>query len=200
MWRNLPAKAVANGEPTYENTRSPDMASGWWQGHEAWSNLCAGGTMGVVYGAASLWQWVLRPDEPGHHEYFLAPGCGWREALDFPGSTAVGMLGKVLAGLPTTDMRPGWQDVLSARSLIVPGRLFINYSSTGAPLVPFSDHPLPRCYRILDPRTGAELASGQLTGAREPIPDTGAGPRVCILFDETVVPSKTLISYSDREV
>ena len=48
MWRNEPAKAVANGEPTYEGTRSPEMGAGWWQGHEAWSNLCAGGTMGVV--------------------------------------------------------------------------------------------------------------------------------------------------------
>ena len=74
MWRNTPAKGVLNLEPTYENTRERGRAVGWWQGHEAWSNLCAGGTMGVGYGAASLWQWRLHPDEPGHSDYFLAPG------------------------------------------------------------------------------------------------------------------------------
>ena len=64
--------------------------AGWWQGHEAWSNLCAGGTMGVGYGAASLWQWRLHADEPGHSDYFLCPDAGWREALDFEGSSYVG--------------------------------------------------------------------------------------------------------------
>ena len=185
MWRNTPAKAVANGEPTYEGTRSPGMAAGWWQGDEAWRNLCAGGTMGVVYGAASLWQWVLRPDEPGQVDYFLAPGCSWREALDFPGSTAVGMLGRILQGLPTTDMRPGWEDVLAARCLIVPGRLFLNYATTGEPLQIITDHPLPSHYRIIEPRTGAVLASGRVPGPHQMLPDTGIGPRVTILLNET---------------
>ena len=72
LWRNEPHKAVMNGEPTYEETVRPGNGAGWWQGHEAWSNLCAGGTMGVVYGAGSLWQWRVRPDEPGFHPYFLA--------------------------------------------------------------------------------------------------------------------------------
>ena len=78
MWRNSPAKGVANGEPTYENTREVGLGAGWWQGDEAWRNLCAGGTMGVFYGAASLWQWRLHPNEPGHLDYFLGPGAGWR--------------------------------------------------------------------------------------------------------------------------
>jgi hypothetical protein len=51
--------ASANGEPTYENGGRRGRAAGWWQGHEAWCNLCAGGSMGVVYGAGSLWQWRL---------------------------------------------------------------------------------------------------------------------------------------------
>jgi len=184
MWRNVPAKAIANGEPTYEGTRSSDMAAGWWQGDEAWRNLCAGGTMGVVYGAASLWQWVLRPDEPGHFDYFLAPGCSWREALDFPGSTAVGMLGRILKDLPTTDMRPGWQDVLAARCLMVPGRMFLNYSANGAPLMPISDQKLPKFFRIFDPRDGVVLDSGQLGEGKQPLAETGNGPRVTILMNE----------------
>jgi hypothetical protein len=43
MWRNTPVKAVANGEPTYEHIGKPDRAAGWWQGHEAWSNLAPAG-------------------------------------------------------------------------------------------------------------------------------------------------------------
>jgi hypothetical protein len=184
MWRNLPVKAVANGEPTYEGTRLPEMGAGWWQGHEAWSNLCAGGTMGAVYGAGSLWQWVLRPDEPGQMPYFLAPGAGWREALDFPGSVYVGLVGKILAGLPLTDMVPGWRDVLAARCLIVPGRLFVNYASNGGPLHLTSDEPLPLNYRVVDPRDGAVVAQGRRAHPKDPIPDPGGEPRVYICCDE----------------
>ncbi len=79
MWRNMPIKTVANGEPAYVNGGKPGRADGWWQGHEVWSNLCADGTMGVVYGAGSLWQWRLHPDEPGHASYFLADRAGWSE-------------------------------------------------------------------------------------------------------------------------
>ncbi len=106
MWRNEPAKGVANGEPTYEHSGRTGKAAGWWQGHEAWCNLCAGGTMGVVYGAASLWQWRLHPDEPGHEAYFLANDAAWREALHFEGSRFIGLLGRVLDGLPLADIAP----------------------------------------------------------------------------------------------
>ena len=111
-----------NGEPTYEETVRPGTGAGWWQGHEAWSNLCAGGTMGVAYGAGSLWQWRLQPDEPGFRPYFLAQGAGWREALDFAGSRYVGLVGKILAGLPTAQPsgRPGTSP-LTSRGLVDPG-------------------------------------------------------------------------------
>ena len=85
-----PPKAIINGEPSYEHSGRRGVAEGWWQGQEAWSNLCAGALMGVAYGAASLWPWRLHPDEPGHGEYFLAEGAGWKEALDFEGSRYVG--------------------------------------------------------------------------------------------------------------
>ena len=108
MWRNTPAKGVLNREPTYEHTGEPGRGAGWWQGHEAWSNLCAGATMGVGYGAASLWQWRLHADEPGHGDYFLGPDAGWREALDFEGSTYVGAVGRIMRRLPFLDMEPDW--------------------------------------------------------------------------------------------
>lgn len=100
--------AVVVHAGTYEHTGTVGRAARWWQGYEAWSNLCAGGTMGVVYGAASLWQWRLHPDEPGHSPYFLAPGADWREALGFEGSRYVGLISRILDGLPFTDMVPNW--------------------------------------------------------------------------------------------
>jgi hypothetical protein len=179
MWRNLPVKAVANGEPTYENTGETGRAAGWWQGHEAWSNLCAGGTMGVVYGAGSLWQWRLHPDEPGHSEYFVAPGAGWREAVGFEGSTYVGLVPRILAGLPTTDMAPDWTRAISGRALAVPGRMLLIYRENGGP-VPVFDDDVPLPYRIVDPRDGSVVATGKRDSPRDPLPDPGGEPRVYI--------------------
>jgi hypothetical protein len=106
MWRNLPVKAVANGEPTYENIGRTGRGAGWWQGHEAWLNLTAGGTMGVVYGAASLWQWRLHANEPDHADWCTAPNAGWREALDFDGSRYPGIVARIFDGLPLAGMEP----------------------------------------------------------------------------------------------
>lgn len=187
MWHQQPTKAVANGEPTYENGGEPGKAAGWWQGHEAWSNLCAGGTMGVVYGAGSLWQWALRPDEPGQAEFFTAKGAGWREAIDFEGATYVGLVAKILAGLPFTDMQPDWQKTLGRRSLLVPDRFFLCYQEEGGPLILMDQATIPRPYRIVDPRTGEVISSGVLdegeTG-RTVIPAAGGAPRLYIFVDD----------------
>jgi hypothetical protein len=182
MWRNMPAKGVANGEPTYEHGGVLGRAAGWWQGHEAWSNLCGGGTMGVVYGAGSLWQWRLHPREPGHAAYFLAEDAGWREALDFEGSRYVGMLSRILEGLPLTDMTPNWQVTLGRRGLLVPDTLYIGYTEAGGPLKIFGEQ-VPRRYRVIDPRTGVALHKGIRTSADAAIPDAGGGPRVYICTD-----------------
>lgn len=179
MWRNHPVKAVANGEPTYEHTGRTGVAEGWWQGHEAWSNLCAGGTMGVVYGAGSLWQWRLHSEEPGHSEFFLAPGAGWREAIGFEGSTYVGMLGKILDGLPTTDMTPDWTRVISGRALSTVDGGLIVYRENGGPVMVFDD-TVPLNYTIVDPRDGSVVATGRRDTPRSPLPDAGGAPRVYI--------------------
>lgn len=190
LWSRSPAKAAANGEPTYENSGRTGKASGWWQGHEAWSNLCAGGTMGVVYGAGSLWQWALRADEPGQEPYFLAPGCGWREALDFEGSRYVGLVGRILDGLPTTDMRPDWESLIAPRGLTVPGELHIVYLEGPRTLRVADPAALPRFYRIIDPRDGTVLGHGKWEShgdARRSIIETPAGRPAVIVFTKEPV-------------
>jgi hypothetical protein len=184
MWRNTPTKGVANGEPTYEHTGRLGKAAGWWQGHEAWSNLCAGGTMGVIYGAGSMWQWRLHRDEPGHAPYFLADGAGWREALDFEGSRYIGLIPRILEGLPFTDMEPSWQLTLAPRGLLVPGKLYISYGEEGGPLMILVGEQVPRRYRVVDPRTGAVVREGTRASSDEGIPDEGGAPRVYICCDE----------------
>ncbi|MBN6543490.1 apiosidase-like domain-containing protein, partial [Actinacidiphila bryophytorum] len=185
LWRNLPAKAVANGEPTYEHSGRRGKAEGWWQGHEAWSNLCAGGTMGVVYGAGSLWQWRLHAQEQGHEDYFVVTDAGWREALDFDGSTYVGLVGRILASLPISDMRPSWELALAPRGLLVPGLLYIGYAENGGRLQFRQDGAdlIPRTYRIVDPRTGQLLASGRRSGADATIEWDEGAPAVYICCD-----------------
>ncbi len=186
LWRNSPPRAVMNGEPTYEETVRPGNGAGWWQGHEAWSNLCAGGTMGVAYGAGSLWQWRIRADEPGFARYFLAEGAGWREALAFPGSRYVGLVGKILAGLPTANLRPSWDLTLTSRGLVDPGVLFVGYAEHGSRWdIRDPDGHVPRDYWLVDPRQGSVLRSGRLPPGGGVIEDDGTEPRVLLCSTTT---------------
>jgi hypothetical protein len=181
MWRNLPVKAVANGEPTYENIGRTGRGAGWWQGHEAWLNLTAGGTMGVVYGAASLWQWRLHPNEPDHADWCTAPNAGWREALDFEGSRYPGIAAKILDGLPLTGMEPNWIYTYGRRGLAVPGKLFVLYLPEGG-IAPILSRDVPRPYRVFDPRTGEVLRTDRLAETQTATANSGPGtdPRVLV--------------------
>jgi hypothetical protein len=185
MWREQPARAVMNGEPTYENSGRRGKGEGWWQGHEAWSNLCAGAVMGVAYGAGSLWQWVVRPGEPGHEPFFLAPEAGWREALGFEGGAHVGRIGQILAGLPVHDMEPCWDVSLCTRGLLKSGELFVGYAEHGGRWVFLdADGRVPSSYWLLDPRSGELLQKGERPSGPAVIEDPSStntpAPRVLI--------------------
>ncbi|MET1004806.1 MAG: DUF4038 domain-containing protein, partial [Propionibacteriaceae bacterium] len=184
MWGNSPARPAMNAEPTYEHSGRRGKGEGWWQGHEAWSNLCAGGTMGVAYGAGSLWQWRIHPDEGGHEPFFLAEGAGWREALDFEGSRYVGLVGKILEGLPTTGLEPCWDVSLCTRGLLDPGVLYVAYLEHGGRTM-FLDAEcrVPSRYWLVDPRTGAVVDSGIRPGDREVLDHGTTDPRVLICYD-----------------
>ena len=183
-WYHLPVKAVANGEPTYENIGTQGKASGWWQGHEAWRNLCAGGTMGIVYGAGSLWNWV-HPDEPQHNGdgWARAPESSWDEALEFEGSNYAGMVGKILNGLPMDQTQPDNTCTYGRPSLFKPDQLLILYLENGGNLAVLRDD-IPDAWRIYDPKTGDILRSGNLTDSGKNLGNTGDGPRV-VIFSST---------------
>lgn len=185
MWRNLPVKAIANGEPTYENIGRIGNGSGWWQGHEAWCNLTAGGTMGVVYGAGSLWQWRLNADEPDHADWCTAPGAGWREALDFEGSKYPGIAAKIFNGLDFAGMEPNWTCTYGRRGLLVPGKLFVLYLPTGGETAIISPD-VPRSYRVFDPQTGQVVGRGNLEDKQSAQAKSGSPdqPRVLVFAVE----------------
>ncbi len=178
MWFNAPAKAVANGEPTYENIGSMGNGAGWWQGHEAWSNLCAGSVMGVVYGAGSLWQW-MHPGEEDHPAWARAPGASWRDALAFEGSTFVGLMNQILRDLPLLGIQPDNTATLGRRAVFAPHQLLVVYLENGGYHRLMRDD-VPDRYRVYDLRTGEITATGSITANGPAIQDTGRGPRAVI--------------------
>jgi len=130
-----------------------------------------------------MWQWRLHKDELGHTAFYLADGAGWREALDFEGSRYVGLISRILDGLPITDMAPNWEVTLGRRGLLVSGRLYVGYAQEGGPLMMFGDQ-VPLSYRVVDPWSGTVVREGRRSSAAEWIPDDDGGPRVYICCEE----------------
>jgi hypothetical protein len=139
--------------------------------------------MGVVYGAGSLWQWQLRPDEAGQSPYFSAPGAGWREALGFEGSRYPGVLARVLHGLPFTGAVPDWTRTGNPRNVVVPGVFFLAYVAAGGDLRIVVPADVPKPYRVVDPRTGDVLERGEL-GEDGVVRGPGGAPRVVVFCDD----------------
>jgi hypothetical protein len=184
MWHNRPVKAVANGEPTYERIGSPGNAVGWWQGKEAWGNLVSGGTMGVVYGAASLWQWRLHKEEPGHADWAMDADAGWREALDFEGSRYVGIVGKLLDGLPLEGMRPD-PTLAHARGVLhAPGRMVLVYLPSANSFTLYKPEALPPVRRTYDLKTGKLVIGPETWDSSERYVHCGPAPSLTLFLNE----------------
>jgi hypothetical protein len=152
MYNNKPTKAVANAEPTYEGIREQSNAAGWWQGHEAWSQFLSGGTMGVAYGAGSLWNWKLSKDETGWPDWANS-NISWKEAIDLPGAKYVGYLGKALEGLDITDIEKHPELASGNLCLAKPDKLFIVYLPQGGKTI-IDRLPLSGTINWFDPLTG----------------------------------------------
>jgi hypothetical protein len=173
MHARTPVRGAANGEPTYEGMGGGKNGLGWWQGHEAWLNVTAGGTFGVFYGAASLWQWKLDDEEPGWDPWASAP-WGWRKALDLDGSRYPGLVGKALAGMDFADMVVRHDIGRGARTVAKEGSMALIYLPQGGGLnvMPWADQ-VP--WRLMDAQTGEWLQEGVMDRTKA---DPWMGPRL----------------------
>ncbi len=171
MWRNRPVKAVANGEPSYEKMGNSNSAANWWQGHEAWSNLCSGGTMGLVYGAGSLWNWRLNPGED-LPDWTIAQDASWRDAIAFDGSRYVGNVRKIIesCGVDFSGMEPDQHCVMSRRCLLKKHVLLIVYLPDGGnvQMTDFARNWVPRHYRVYDAMTTSLMEEADWDGENNP--------------------------------
>ena len=179
MYNNKPLKAVLNGEPTYEGMGGGKFGLGWWQGEEAWTQLMHGGTMGVVYGAAALWQWKLTPDEEGWGSWTDQP-LSWREAIELEGSQYVGHVSKAFTGFDFADMEKRWDLTDGKKPLLArEGKFYISYLQNGGS-IEINNLPEGLDYYWLDPKTGEmELAGKTEKGKSFTAP--GSAPWVLII-------------------
>jgi hypothetical protein len=153
MYDNLPTKAVANGEPTYEGMNDGQNGLGWWQGEEAWGQLFSGGTMGVVYGAAGLWQWKVSEEEEGWTAWATQPKS-WRTALNLKGAEYVGLMHKALEGVDLTDIEKLPPPAgLEFPLLVKPGKTYLAWLPEGGE-VTIEDLPEEMPQRWFNAKTG----------------------------------------------
>lgn len=164
MYQNIPVKAVLNGEPTYEGMGGGKYGLGWWQGEEAWTQLMHGGTMGVVYGAAGLWQWKVKVDEQGWGEWTDQP-VSWREALDLEGSKYVGLVSQAFQGYDYADMQKRWDLTEGNKPLLAKeGIFYITFLPTGGNIA-IKRLPIGMAYRWFNPKTGEFVNVGTVKEA-----------------------------------
>ena len=171
MYDNLPTKGAANGEPTYEGMNDGKNGLGWWQGEEAWMQLMSGGTMGIVYGAASLWQWKITAEEEGWTAWSSQPKS-WEEALYMEGSVYAGMVGKILASIDMTNIEKRW-DLAGGKPLLAkPGSLYISFLKEGGEIEIKS---LPKGkglqFKWTNPKNGEVVDSGSADSGKFNAPD-----------------------------
>ncbi len=179
MYDNKPIKAVANGEPTYEGIGKPEFGSGWWQGEDAWGQLMAGGTMGVVYGAAGLWQWKVSAGEQGWPEWADAH-ASWRDALDLPGSQYPGILGKIINNLDFADIERQTSPTKGAQYLAKPGKLYVCYLD-GAREISLPGLKAGMTFCWFDPKTGEMVEEGTVSTPGQKFAIPAPNPMVLVV-------------------
>ena len=125
--------------------------------------LMSGGTMGVVYGAAGLWQWKVTPAEEGWGPWATQP-LYWEQALRLEGSNYVGHVAKAFAGMPFADMEKRPDLTAEGRPLLaVAGKFYISYLNEGGAIT-FKDLPAGLPWRWYNPRNGEFGIEGVTSG------------------------------------
>lgn len=173
MYENKPTKANLNGEPTYEGMGGGTLGLSWWQGHEVWTQLMHGGTMGVIYGAAGLWQWKITKDEPGWSAWSDQP-VTWREALSLEGSQYIGLVSKAFNGFDFGDMEKRWDLTEGMKPLLAKeGSFYIAYLESGGE-IRIKSLPVNLPYYWFNPKTGEFANQGKTeSGGYFNAPDKG---------------------------
>ncbi|WP_339710760.1 DUF5060 domain-containing protein [uncultured Kriegella sp.] len=169
MYDNLPTKAVANGESTYEGMNAGKNGLGWWQGEDAWMQLMHGGTMGVVYGAAALWQWKVSANEEGWGAWADQP-LSWKSALKLEGAKYVGLIGKILRETDMADIEKRWDLADGLPLLAKEGELYLSYLQNGG-VITIKNLPQNLNYSWKNPKTGKTEISGITTKEAFEAPD-----------------------------
>jgi hypothetical protein len=163
MYDNKPTKAAANGEPTYEGMNDGKNGLGWWQGEEAWMQLMSGGTMGVVYGAAALWQWKVTADEKGWTAW-ASQDKSWQEAMQMEGSKYVGYMNKAFEGMDFADMEKRPELTGGAHPLLMKeGKFYVSYLHEGGTIT-IEGVPENLSYRWFNPKTGEFMEQKPVEG------------------------------------
>ncbi len=182
MYDAKPTKANMNGEPTYEGMGEGKLGLGWWQGEDAWLQLMHGGTMGVVYGAAGLWQWKITATEPGWPEWTNAP-VSWKEALSLEGSKFVAFISKAFKGFDFTDMEKRWDLTEGNKPLLAKeGSFYIAYLNAGGS-IRIKNVPDGLTRYWFNPVTGILKEQGKTTG-EDRFKAPGAKPWVLIIGEK----------------
>jgi hypothetical protein len=119
--------------------------------------------MGVVYGAASLWQWRHHPEEPSHEPWCIDPASGWQEALAFEGSLYPGVLPLILERYDFTDMQPDWTFILGIRGLSAGKHFALCYLENGGSVWIVQATNVPDPFTVYCARTGDILKTGRLS-------------------------------------
>lgn len=190
MHSRQPTRAVANGEPTYEGMAGGTAGVGRWQHDQAWTSFVAGGTLGIWYGAASLWQWRREP-ETAWGDWCAGP-FDWQGALAQEGSRYPGILGQIVSQYDFVDASPTIALARGRRGIAKPGSWILAYLENGGTVnVEAWEDGLPWvAYRTLD---GSEFARGRLNLAEQ---DPHMGSRIVLPVGE---PLAVVVGYPRQE-
>jgi len=105
--------------------------------------------------------------------------------MNFEGSRYVGLVEKILHGLPLAEAVPCWHVLQRTRGLIVEGEFFLCYAEHGGRWnVLDADGRIPDRYWIIDPTTADLVETGIRPRNFGGIPGPDGVPRILICANE----------------
>jgi len=181
-----PPMPVVIGEHSYEGHMQTGFAD--VQRHVFWSSMLSG-SAGLTYGAAGVWHASVEGDPglvPGHVYDFTT----WKEGMNFPGSTQLGLGKKLLERYPwwRFEPRPEWVEEGcfcagipgEVRLIYLPRRNVYNWSGF---VVKQLERDVPYHAFYFDPVNGKRYNLGTVVSAGPP-PKPFEGHTEPLLFED----------------